>query len=122
MTPLLVAIVLSYVCARLLRFDSILPISRIRLVPIGLCISVVVKGPVFWASRLHAGGWRTASLFDLHRVALANITASGLGALITAVIVGPAFPRSVYIIDAVLCFLFTAARFSACGCIGMFFC
>ena len=108
MIPLLFAIILSYTCALLLRFEFAIPISQEWLFRTGLCIFLIVKGPVFWASRLHGVGWRTASLFDLHRVALANITASGLASLITAVIVGPAFPRSVYIIDAALCFLFTA--------------
>ncbi len=106
MTALLGVIVLSGVCAGLLRFDF-----HPRSLPwvwIAMGIAVVVKGPIFWASRLHAGDWRTASLFDLHRVALANIAASGLGALIIAVTIGPAFPRSLYILDAVLCFLFTA--------------
>ena len=97
-----------HVCALLLRFEFVLPSSQEGLFWLGLCIFVIVKVPVFWASRLHAGDWKTASLFDLHRIALANITASGLATLITAVIVGAQFPRSVYIIDAGLCFLFTA--------------
>jgi len=105
--PLLAAIVLSYTCALLLRFEFILPHAELWLFQVGLPIFLVVKAPVFWASRLHASSWRTASLFDLHRIALTNITASGLACLITAVIVGPAFPRSVYVIDAILCFLFT---------------
>src|SRR5690242_16586580 len=108
MISLFGATVLSYVCALLLRFDFALPSSQEWLFRLGLCIFVIVKVPIFWASRLHAGDWKTSSLFDLHRIALANITASGLSSLITAVVVGPAFPRSVYIIDAALCFLFTA--------------
>jgi FlaA1/EpsC-like NDP-sugar epimerase len=108
MAPILFAIILAYVCALLLRFEFILPKSQIRLFEAGLCVVLAVKLPVFWASRLHAGTWRTASLFDLHRIALANITASGLVSLLIAVLVGPAFPRSVYILDPVLCFVFTA--------------
>ena len=108
-TLLLLAIVLSYTCALLLRFDFKLSGSEEWLLRIGLCIAFVVKGPIFWASRLHIGGWRTASLFDLHRIALANVTASGLTSLITAIIAGPSFPRAVYVIDAALCFLFTAS-------------
>ncbi len=105
--PLLAAIVLSYTCALLLRFEFILPDAQLWLFRVGLPIFLVVKAPVFWASRLHASSWRTASLFDLHRIALTNITASGLACLMTAVIAGPTFPRSVYLIDAILCFLFT---------------
>lgn len=108
MVPILCAVVLAYICALLLRFEFAPPTADTVLFQTGLCIVVLVKLPVFWASRLHGGTWKTASLFDLHRIALANITASGLVALLTAVIVGPAFPRSIYILDAILCFLFTA--------------
>src|SRR6185436_12091323 len=108
MIPLVAAIILSYFGALMLRFEFAPPYSQAGLFRIGLCIFIIVKAPVFWASRLHAGRWKTASLFDLHRIALANITASGLSSLITAVVVGPAFPRSVYIIDFALCFLLTA--------------
>ena len=107
--PLLAAILLSYTCAFLLRFEFSIPRSEQWLFLVGLSLFVVVKMPVFWASRLHTNIWRTASLFDLHQVALANITASGLACLITAVMVGPAFPRSLYVIDAILCFCFTGA-------------
>lgn len=108
MIPLLAAILLSYTCAFLLRFEFSIPSSEQWLFLVGLSSFLVVKAPVFWASRLHRNSWRTASLFDLHQIALANITASGLSCLITAVIVGAALPRSLYVIDAILCFLFTA--------------
>jgi FlaA1/EpsC-like NDP-sugar epimerase len=108
MIPIFCAIVLSYFCALMLRFEFALPQSEEWLFKTGLCIVLLVKLPLFWASRLHTGAWKTASLFDLHRIALANITASGLFSLLTGVIVGPAFPRSIYILDAVLCFLLTA--------------
>src|SRR5277367_16923 len=104
MIPLLSVIVLSCLCALLLRFDFQPPLSA-PWIWIALGIFVVVKSPVFWASRLHLGSWRTATLFDLHRIALANMTASGLAALMIAVMVGPVFPRSVYVLDAILCFL-----------------
>lgn len=108
MIPLLAAILLSYTCAFLLRFEFSIPSSEQWLFLVGLSSFLVVKAPVFWASRLHRNSWRTASLFDLHQIALANITASGLSCLITAVIVGAALPRSLYVIDSILCFLFTA--------------
>jgi FlaA1/EpsC-like NDP-sugar epimerase len=105
---LLATVIVSFACALLLRFEFAVPHSQYYIFQIALCVFVIVKMPVFWASRMHLGSWRTASLFDLHRIALANVTASGLTALITAVIVGAQFPRSVYIIDGGLCFLLTA--------------
>ncbi len=108
MIPILGAVILAYICALLLRFDFVLPQQDRWTFQIGLCVVLLVKLTVFWASRLHMGAWKTASLFDLHRIALANITSSGIVTLLIAVLVGPAFPRSVYVLDAVLCFVFTA--------------
>ena len=108
MVPLLAAIVLSYAGAFLLRFEFALPGPVVRLFGVGLLLFVAVKVPTFWAGSLHIGDWNTASLFDVHRIALTNLIASGLASLITAVVVGPEFPRSVYVLDAILCFLSTA--------------
>jgi FlaA1/EpsC-like NDP-sugar epimerase len=108
MLALVLAVVLSYAGAFLLRFEFALPSSVGELFRLGLCIFIPVKGMVYWTFRLHASRWRLAGLFDLHRIAIANLTASALVCMVTAVAVGPAFPRSVYIIDAALCFLATA--------------
>src|SRR5438552_2551877 len=108
MLALLLAVALSYTGAFLLRFDLGLPSSMQELFRLGLCIFVPVKGIVYWMFRLHASRWRLAGLFDLHRIAIANLTASALVCMVTAVAAGPAFPRSIYIIDAALCFLATA--------------
>jgi FlaA1/EpsC-like NDP-sugar epimerase len=107
--PLLLAVVLSYTVAFLLRFDFALPDSVAGLFRLGLCIFIPVKAIVFWSSRLHASRWRLAGMFDLYRIAVANLIASALVCFATAMAAGPAFPRSVYIIDAALCFLATAA-------------
>src|SRR5712692_8752861 len=98
MLALLVAVALSYTGAFLLRFEFALPSSMGELFRLGLCIFVPVKGIVYWTFRLHTSRWRLVSLFDLHRIAIANLTASALACMVTAVAAGPAFPRSVYII------------------------
>lgn len=108
MLPLLAAAVLSYIFAFLLRFEFDVPTSVEGLFRLGLCIFVPLKGIVYWMYRLHASRWRQAGLFDLYRIALANITASALACVVTAAVAGPAFPISIYIIDAALCFLATA--------------
>ena len=106
--PLLLAAALSYTGAFLLRFEFTLPPSVKELFLLGLCIFLPVKCIVYSAFRLHANRWRLVSLFDLERLVLANITASALASAITAVVIGAAFPRSVYVIDAALCLLTTA--------------
>lgn len=105
---MLAAIVSSYTGAFLLRFEFAVPASVQQLFGVGLLLFVAVKLPAFWAGRLQIGDWRTASLFDIHRIALTNLIASGLATVLTAIVVGPEFPRSIYILDAILCFITTA--------------
>jgi FlaA1/EpsC-like NDP-sugar epimerase len=106
--PLLAAAMLSYAGAFLLRFDFAVPSSVEGLFRIGLCVFIPIKGIVYWSFRLHANRWRRAGLFDLNRIVIANVTASAAAYVMTFAVAGPAFPRSVYIIDAALCFLATA--------------
>src|SRR2546427_9504197 len=106
--PLLTAVALSYTGAFLLRFEFALPSSVEALFRLGLCVFIPVKGIVYWSFRLHANRWRLAGLFDLYRIFIANITASAAAYLLTSLVAGPAFPRSIVIIDAALCFLATA--------------
>src|ERR1700722_17568610 len=93
--PLLSAVILSYVGAFLLRFDFALPSSVEGLFRLGLCVFIPVKGIVYWSFRLHANRWRLAGLFDLSRIVIANVTASVAACVVTSVVVGPAFPRSI---------------------------
>lgn len=105
---LLFAVAFSCTAAFLLRFDFSLPRSQERLLILGMCVFVPVKGLVYWLFGLHASRWRLVSLFDLQRIALANAAGSVLACVGTVVALGPAFPRSVYIIDLAFCFLATA--------------
>src|SRR5260221_7064134 len=107
--PLLSAAMLSYVGAFLLRFEFALPSSEAESFRLGLCLFIPVKGIVYWAFRLHASRWRLAGLFDLNRIVIANVTASAAAYVVTSVVIGPPFPRSIYIIDGALCLLPTAS-------------
>ena len=108
MLPLLLSAALAYTSAFLLRFEFALPTSVEGLFRLGLFIFIPAKGMAYWIFRLHANRWRLVSLFDLYRIVLANITASALACLVTVSLVGGAFPRSIYVIDAALCILATA--------------
>jgi len=76
-------------------------------------IAVPTKLCVFYVGRLHRGSWRHAALPDIIRIGLVNIGASILSTSAVIMWVGPGFPRSVYVIDLLICFLATAgARYS----------
>jgi len=77
-----------------------------------LIVGVPIKLATFVTGSLHKGSWRYAGLMDLVRIFFVNLAASGLFVAGILVWAGPQFPRSVYIIDFLLCFLFSsAARF-----------
>jgi FlaA1/EpsC-like NDP-sugar epimerase len=95
----------------LLRFDLSLKAQGGLLVA-GLMVAIPIKTATFLIGGLHKGWWRYAGLGDLVRVYLVNLLAS---ALWTAAMIMwmPDYPRSVYIIDFLICFLFCAGgRFS----------
>ncbi len=70
-----------------------------------LTIVVPVKLLVFFLGRLHRDSWRHAGLQDLARIGFVNIGASIFTFGTVSVWVGPAFPRSVFAIDLLICFL-----------------
>ena len=105
--PLLCAAVISYATAFSLRFEFSLPNSVEGLFVVGLCIFPPIKCLVFWIYRLHAVRWRWVGVLDLYRLVVANAIGSALAFLMTSLLVGSAFPRSVYVIDAALCVLTT---------------
>ena len=66
---------------------------------------VPVKLLVFFLGRLHRDSWRHAALQDLARIGFVNIGASIFTFGTVSVWVGPSFPRSVFAIDLLICFL-----------------
>ena len=106
--PLVLAALIAYVGAFLLRFDFIVPVKERAMFRLGLLIFIPVKAVIYSAWRLPAARWRWAGIADLYRVLLANLTASLLACLVTRIAAGPAFSRSIYVLDAALCVLTTA--------------
>ena len=117
--PLAVAIQLALMIASnrvafLLRFDGDVP-------PFGdeafwqmLPWLVAVRAFVFVPFRLYEGFWRYTSLYDLRALASGIAVSSGLFILLTLSPLGPpVYPRSVFVVDAVLLMLLLgAARLS----------
>lgn len=99
--------------AFLLRLEFTLSDSMAALLQQSLWACVAVKVGVCLLFGLDHGWWRYVGLPDLRRVFFANCVASLVFAGYAVIVFGRSYPRSVYIIDFLLSFLFTAgARFA----------
>jgi len=109
----LTTIALSLAVSFLLRFDFSIPPRELPLLERALWLALPLKALAFWAGRLDRGWWRFTGMADLYRLILTNLGASLAFTAAAAMLIGPGFPRSVYLIDLLLCFLATAgARFA----------
>lgn len=98
---------LSAITAFLLRFDFTLPPVYLHFLAYALPIWVAVKIAVFRLAKLERGLWRYVSLVDIQRVGLGNLAASLLSCPIILAVAPPGFPRSIFVLDLIVCFLFT---------------
>jgi FlaA1/EpsC-like NDP-sugar epimerase len=99
---------LSGVVAFLLRFDLSLPPAYRIFLAYALPIWILVKIVVFHAAKLDRGLWRYLSVGDLSRIAYGNLIASVASCILIKVIAPPGFPRSIYVLDLMICFLATS--------------
>jgi FlaA1/EpsC-like NDP-sugar epimerase len=99
---------LSGVAAFLLRFDFGLPHHYVRHLLYALPIWVIVKIVVFRVAGLDRGWWRYVSVTDLLRIVVGNFAGSVLSCIAILVIAPSGFPRSIYALDMMICFLGTA--------------
>ena len=98
---------LSGVAAFLLRFDLGIPLGFRRYLLYAVPIWILVKIIVFHAAKLDRGLWRYLSVADLVRVASGNLIASVVSCILIRLISPPGFPRSIYLLDLMICFLAT---------------
>jgi len=105
---------ISVASAFLLRFDLSFPATETAHLLYALGICILVKTLIFHVVKLDRGWWGFVSLRDLPRLATGNLLGSVIA---TAVIVHFApigFPRSVYVLDLLVCLLLTVmARLAA---------
>jgi FlaA1/EpsC-like NDP-sugar epimerase len=99
----------SFAMSFALRFDLSLPTSELSHFFSGLAIFAVVKPLVFYGFGRRRSLWRLVGLWDLPRIVLAATVASIVAFLSTWFLVGAEFPRSVYVIDALICLMLTSA-------------
>jgi len=107
------AVALSVTAAFLLRFDFSIPNGVVPILRQAVLVAILTKLPVFDSVGFYRGVRRFASIPDLYIVFLGNLAGSAIFAAISIFWIGPAMPRSVLLIDALVCFLATAlVRFS----------
>jgi FlaA1/EpsC-like NDP-sugar epimerase len=97
--------VFSAVTAFLLRFDFSVPSPNYPYLATALPIWIVVKIAVFRVAKLDRGLWKYVSVADLVRVGIGNMVASAVSCVLILAIARPGFPRSIFALDFLVCFL-----------------
>jgi FlaA1/EpsC-like NDP-sugar epimerase len=98
------SVAFALVFSFLLRFDFELPpAERIDLL-CGLSICIPVQLAVFYLARIHRGWWGTIGFRDINRILLANCVGFGLCSAAIIAVRGSSYPRSVHILDFIVCF------------------
>jgi FlaA1/EpsC-like NDP-sugar epimerase len=99
---------LSAALAFLLRFDLKMPPAFLTHLAYAMVIWIVVKAVVFRIADLDRGWWQYVSVADLIRITIGNLTGSALGGVVIYFVAPAGFPRSIYLLDLLVCFLGTA--------------
>ena len=112
--PLVIASEAALFCvsgglAFLLRFDFHIPAAYLSRLLVGLAVWVVLKSLAFAILRVDCGSWRYVSVSDLTQLAVAGLTGSVSSAAILLTLGPNGFPRSVLLLDLLLCLLLTAS-------------
>jgi FlaA1/EpsC-like NDP-sugar epimerase len=99
---------LSGVLAFLIRFEFSLPDRDLVYLAFALPIWIVVKDIAFHVLALDRGGWQYVSVPDIVRLAIGN-TSGSVASMIAIIFLAPGgFPRSIYVMDLLVCSLITA--------------
>jgi FlaA1/EpsC-like NDP-sugar epimerase len=106
-------VVISLLLAYALRFDFIIPREELHRLWVGEVIALTTKMLVVYLLGTYVVWWRFAGIADLLDILAANFTGSVLFTMVTTAVAGRNFPRSIFLIDFLLCFLASAgARFA----------
>ncbi|MBI4874094.1 MAG: polysaccharide biosynthesis protein [Acidobacteria bacterium] len=99
--------------AFLLRFEFSVPRNYVPHLLVALPVWMAVKSAVYSSFGLHRAWWRFFSLADATRLAAANGFASVVSTLLLAALAPAGFPRSIPVIDFLLCLIASGAVFGA---------
>jgi FlaA1/EpsC-like NDP-sugar epimerase len=113
----LTAVGLSLTAAFQLRFDFAIPSSLAPAFRNALISAILLKLAVFEWAGFYRGLRRFVSIPDLYLVFVGNVIGSMLFGTVTTVWMGPQIPGSIFVMDAIICFVTTALiRFSVRIC------
>lgn len=99
---------IAAISAFLLRFDFSIPRSYLPCLFAGVCAWVLTKIVVFHLFGLDRGWWRYASMPDVIRLMMGNALGSALACVELILFAPSGFPRSIYVIDFLICSSMTA--------------
>lgn len=102
-----VLVLSSGVSAFLLRFDLTVPDSYLPHLRAALSLWLLTKIPILELFGLSRRLWRYVSILDIAWIGLANLLGSILGTIGILLFAPRGFPRSIYALDFLLCFLLT---------------
>lgn len=91
--------------AFLLRFEFTIPHERMPYLVAALAVWVPVQAGMYYCFGLWSGAWRFVSLHDALRMLWANFAATATSLVLLLAFGPPKFPRSLYILDFILCYL-----------------
>ena len=100
---------ISGLLAFLLRFDFSLPSESLRFLTFAVEIWIVVKTIVFRVTKLDRGLWEYVHIADMVRLAAGNVVASALSWGLIVMLGPKGFPRSIFALDLLICFMGTAS-------------
>ncbi len=103
------AFLASGVAAFLLRFDFAIPGIYVRPLLLALCVWPAAKVVAFYSLSMGKGLWRYVTVHDLLRLIAANLLGSSIAFAALLVMTPHGLPRSVYILDFIVCCALTAA-------------
>jgi FlaA1/EpsC-like NDP-sugar epimerase len=107
----------AYFLSFYIRFEFKIPAPYFKLFTCSLLYLVLLKVVIFYFFRLYEGLWRYVSIYDVSQILKANVMATLAFFLIIRFYHGfIGFPRSVFLVDFVLCvgFLFGIRFISRC--------
>ncbi|MBF0522025.1 MAG: polysaccharide biosynthesis protein [Candidatus Omnitrophica bacterium] len=96
-------VVVAYSLSFLLRFDFSIPLSELPGFFNAFFLIIPVKLLVFAYFGLYRGLWMYSSIYDLMKILKANVSATAFFIISVALWGGQGFPRSIFIVDFVLC-------------------
>ncbi len=99
----------SLIAAFLLRFEFSVPKTELPQLWQGIGLALAIKLLVFFFSGRDRASWRYVAIYDIYHLAVSHVLATSLFALIGWFVIGPEFPRSVYLLDLLIAFVLEAA-------------